>query len=943
MPTLADLQALKVSSDSSTESQKPTLTDLQALRDKTPASKNVSDFQKIGDIAPEVKTLDTHAAALAAGGYDSDVDYGFGKAGAPPEPKMGDSDYIKKGFHPEKMLKPRADAPKSLGENVKNVENFAKDEWKELKKLPAQIELQRADNPAEAKASLERMYGKDNAGQDKGGRWWVKIDGKKQAIFGGGQGARTAAERFATGAIATAPQNLGSVVGEATVGLPAAAVTGGLSIPAAWFGGGAIGKGMDEALKEAEGTRRKSNTGEEAKTLGRAGVEDVVGFGLPSAVGRAAKSIANLVPKYLTGTTESGRVMTNELLDLGYRPPLSSAAPNLKAGQYEVMLRNAISGDPKTAINVAGLKHEMVDVLKSSGLSEQQAYSTLNKITEKSEAISTKDIGESLTRAARERIKALQTSAEVSLKNAQHVADSQISLFKKLASTAGPIAKDAADAIARNRREMSTAYGAAYKHIDAMTGGEEIVPLYSLKNAVHDIVKDLPPDKVPTLFSNILKMDTADVSIMKMHEIRSALRQAEMSSNLTPTPENFRYGEAADWADRAFKQAESSLKGTPHEGAIPFMRQVDAAYAKSIAPYKDAVLNKLVSDMKTGLQPNPEVTARLITQEGHTERTKQIINMMSPEVRRKVTAAYMKSLFDDAQKLSGANEFLTSGRSLLKTIEDPANSATLDAIYEPVYGKEFTSKLRSAVKDLAAMDGKIDIKALEKRMPDMQPGALLDALNAHLSDLKKLDDFVSKNPLGALNSDNPMVIDRALRSIVQPGNEATLAVAAHTLNPESKEWKQIQDWASKDLLSKAIHRATSGGDVITGKSLKTALSDYTSAQQKLLFPDNIMSKLTKLADRADFLFPFSEQDFGGSLAAARVKGNVPFKKEADLLYVYHKFLGWVLEHPKVLDYVVNGLDNPDMAERARARGLAQEIFKTVAIEQGSGPSDEKSK
>ena len=902
--------------------------------------KNAGDLDVASKASPAVAVGVDKAKVLASGGYDPDVDYGFSAAGVPPAPGLGDPGYQKKGFDPATALQPRPHT--SFSEKATELKDFATDEWKELKKLPAQIELQRADNPEEAKASLERMYGKGNVGQDKGGRWWAKIDGKKQAIFGGGQGLRTATEKFGTGAIATAPQTAGSLGAEAAFGLELAPVTTGASIPAAWALGGAAGKGLDEALKSAEGTNKKT-AGQEVDTLKNAALTNVVAFGAPSVIAKGLKGAANVIPKYMAKATESGKAMTNELLALGYKPPLASAAPGLKAGQYEIQLRNIISGDPKTATNVAGLKHEMMDVLKDSGLNENQAFDTLKKVTEKSEAISTSEVGEALTKVSKERAKELEASADVSLKNAQHVADQQVSLFKKYAETAGPIAKDTAQAISEGRRDMGRAYGAAYSHIDAMTGGAEIVPLYQVKNAINKAIQDIPPEKVPTIFRSILKMDQAEVSVMKMHEIRSALREAESASNLTPTPENYRFGEIADWADRSFKEAEKELKGTPNENAIPFMRQVDASYAKAIAPYKDAVINKLVFDMKTGLQPNPEVTARLIGQEGYTERTKQIIGLMQPETRRKVGAAYVKSLFDDAQKLNGSNEFLTSGRALLKTIDDPAKAGTIDAIYEPIYGKEFMTRLRSAVKELAAMDGKLDIRGLEARVKDMQPGSLLDALNQHLSDLKNVDAFVKGNPLASLASDNPIVVDRALRTIVKPGDDATLAFAAHALDSNSKEWKMIQDWATKDLLSKAIHRTTSGSDIITGKSLKAALGEYTSGQQKLLFPDHIMNKLTRLADHADFLFPFTEGDFGGSLAGAAIKGKVPFSQKADFLYLYHKFLGWALEHPKTLDYLVNGLDNPNLAERVRARTMAQTLFRTVAIEQDAGPGAGKPK
>src|SRR5215813_5899576 len=46
-----------------------------------------------------------------------------------------------------------------------------------------QMTLQTADNPEEARAIMEYFFGKGNYGQDKGGRWWGVVNGKKTAVF----------------------------------------------------------------------------------------------------------------------------------------------------------------------------------------------------------------------------------------------------------------------------------------------------------------------------------------------------------------------------------------------------------------------------------------------------------------------------------------------------------------------------------------------------------------------------------------------------------------------------------------------------------------------------------------------------------------------------------------------------------------------------------------
>lgn len=867
--------------------------------------------------------------ARIAGGFEPDVDYGF------DDQIKGTNTGMGKGLANPFTHVHTTSLP--IGE----VGNYLKSKWKELKKFPAQFDLMRADNPHEAKLSLEKLYGQGNVGQDKRGRWWFKnADGKKEAVFGGGQVVQTGAEKFTASVAASAPELAGASAAERFVGFPLAGETMGMSIPAAWYLGGAAGKGLDEVIKAAQGQNTKKPM-EELSALNKGGLETAAGMTTPHVLSKALTGVKNIIPKWLVGSTDEGKKMVNDLLAEGYRPPLASAAPGLKAAQQDVTLANAIHGNQAQALNVAKMKHEMVGLMRDAGLTTKEAYGTMRRLIEKTEALSTKDVGQALTRIASARMEALKGSAETSLKFAKGLADKSLSVFKKLGSKAEPVGADTSAALQKGRQDVSSAFNYVYGHVGEMTENKPFAPLYLLKNKIHDITNNMAPDSIPLIYKNILAMPEADVPIMKMHDIRSRLWDEASSSNLTPGSKEFYFSEAARMADGALKQAEKDMRGTPYEKAVPFMRQADESYAKAIAPYKDRTINKLVQDMKTGLQPNPEVTANILAEYGQDERTRFIMKTLTPEVRRKVGEAYMRGIFSDAERMTGSNDFLTSGRSLLKALND--RGSVLDEVYDPIYGKGFVDKLKDATKNLAALDGRINLKTLEERLGTLSPGAVLDAGNKYVEDLKAIDDFAKKDPLGSLASTDPRIVDAALRNLVQPGHEATLVFAAHKLGPDSPQWKMVQNWALEDVLSRSFNKLPTGVEVITGRSLKEQLRLYTKAQQDLLFPNGMIDKLGKIANKADFLFPLALEDFGSSLAAASIKLHVPISRKADIRYFYTKFLGWVSQRPAVLDYLNNGLDNPSLAERVKAETAMQEFFQLSLVQEGRGPGSGQAK
>ena len=809
----------------------------------------------------------------------------------------------------------------------------------------AKFAVERADNPKEAKLALEKLYGKENAGQDKNGNWWIKQDGKRVSVFG--KGSLSSLSKLGTGMIATAAPNIGAVtgagVGFGLGGPPGAAIGAGIG----YMGG----KGIDEFAKMLEGTLSK-NSGEEAKTLLSGGAANALLQGAPGAASRIGGGLKDWMRSRVFGAEPGGSSMARKMLVDGARPPITSVAPKAKVFQYDQMLRNLISGNPQETRNIAYVQNQMRNVLKSSGLSDEQVYSMIGEIGDKGALASGQaEVGKLATAEVRSYVNGLAKDAADALTIAKSAAEKEGAIFKTLASTSKPIAQEIAGAVSQNRTDFGRAMSAAYGNIDKMTGSAPIIGLGGLKRRVAEQLKYIDPAAVPSVYKRIMGMPER-IPIMQAHALRSDLRAASMSNNLTPDAVNFRYGDLADAVDVEFNRASSSIMsklalsdaagpGSKQtvKSVVDSMRKVDKLYGEGVAKYKDAVVNKLVASMKSGIEPDATITADLIAKTGYSQRMKTVVSMLKPETKRLVAAADMKNMLEDASKRTAELGYETKGRALMDIVRERRD--VINGLYEPIYGKDFVKRLEGYSKDLAAVGGKVDITDLEKVTKDLGPGAVPEYLAMRLDKLRKMDAVVKDNFIGALNSNDPAVVDRAYNMLVQPGGEKKLEAAFEFFKKDSPTIKAIQSYALKDAMASAVVEMPSSATTIAGTALDSYMSKFTKRQQELLFPNGLADDMRILARESRFLFPWmtksGEQDFGASLAAAEIKGHVPFSLSADYHYLKAKFFGWISDRPMLIRAFAGVAKMPDSPEKKAAKQVLFRAAQSIMNSHTSAP------
>lgn len=808
--------------------------------------------------------------------------------------------------------------------------------------------LAKADNPEEAAAVMQYLYGKGNYGQDKGGRWWAKVGGKKIAIQPG----------FGAEIVGTAPVTAGAVGG----GM-AASEFGPLGMAAGAGGGAAFGKAVDEAYKAAIGAFKKT-AGGEAKELAKTALWNAAFEAGGQSLGALWHGLGSAGQRFF-GATPEGKAITEKVLagtgkpgprnafgvqynEGAARPPIASVAPGAKVLQYDQMLRNLLKGNPQEAKNVAYIQNEIRQMLRQEGMSEGEISTMMTEVSDTGSAISSGKAGEVAVQHASAYRTVLEEHATAAMKDAQAEIGKTDKLMRTLADTApGDLGVTVATDIVRSRQLFGARMNAVYDHIDQMTGGAPVIPTFLLKRSIKPALDGLPPEKVPLIFQEIMKLDKA-VSIKQMQRYRTRLRELA-DGGLTPDIDNHLFADAATAADASFDRTFlanppdaramlTQLKGmgiditSNADKAVKLLRDADGMYRDGIAKYKDAAMNMLVKQARAGMPPDPGMIADTIAKVGQSKRAETIMGVLTPETRRAVAAADMKNIISDAAKATGSQGGKEiAGDSLLNVLNE--RGALLDTVYGPVYGKEFVGKLKEYAKQLAAIDGKVDVAAL-------QPGKEADAIAGALFHQNAVDEFVKGNVIGVLSKGGPQQVDRAMRYLIQPGNEAKLAQAVNTFGPQSQTVKELRRYALKSLIAKAMVDMPSRVRTIGGSGIDDALSKFTPKQQELLFPDGLAEDLRNVAKEARFLFPWDTAeggvDFGGSLAAAQIKAHVPFSVKADLSYIKRAFFGWLADRETTIRLLSTGLQK-DGPAKLYAKQSLKVLFRGFLNSQIGGP------
>lgn len=762
--------------------------------------------------------------------------------------------------------------------------------------------LSRADNEAEQRAYLEKRYGAKSVGKDDYGLYVITPSGKKAY-----PGAQNVWQSILGGAAGQAPVIAGATLGGVLGGPGGAAL------------GGAGGKALMEGMKTLGGVERKTLP-QAAESVGKEGVLTGVGEGVGKIVTGAPGAAGSTFRKYLSGTTPEDRMMTNQVMQSGGTPPLSSVVPSAKRLQWWQDLSTRVLGSFTDEKNRAAVEGRLRAILHYAGLPDAEIQSSMGQILDPSARLSANETGRVVKEGVQFRAAAEQANVENLARDADATLTRQLGLLNAQGrrSAPGALGEDVAGGIAQARKDFSTSVGKIYKKVDDIVGGIPVVPTIAMKREAKRVLGSLPKDAQgnpvfgdPQVLQSLQRIAGLGdyITLSDGQQIRSTLAELGGFKGLTPGVNKRQFEQLRTAADVAIGNAAKEPLVAP---AIGLLRTADKVYADGIRKFQDATVTKLVNDARTGVIADPSTIASTVLQPGFTQRAVEIKKMVGDGVWRRVAAADFKNLTEEATD-SATREI--DARKLANGLAERQKNGLLDI----TYGPKLAGEIRQWTERVAARNGKIPAVAL-------QPDTFGQTMRRLEQSQAELDAFMKDNYIAALSKPGKAA-DSAISYILRPGQEDRLVEAFRYFGSTGPEVEAIRKQALKEVLNSAIVNTQSGtGRTVAGDGLVKALGQYTRRQQDLLFPGGLADDMRLLAKEVKFLFPKTEADMSAGLAAGGIKmlptfAYVPVAGGLGAI-------GYILSRPSLVSALANGLR--DSTARNVTREAIMSMFRAGA-------------
>jgi hypothetical protein len=779
--------------------------------------------------------------------------------------------------------------------------------------------LFRASNPKEEEAYLSNKFGAGNYKKDKRENWLVKQDGKWTPVFPEGvlEGLKTGGAAVG----AQAPEIGGGIAG-GFAGAPLG--------PVGMAGGAALGAGsaaaMDEAAKKAQGFYSKTP----GQLAGRIGSEAALAGGfesagpLKSAIEKPLYGAASSALKKFSGATPESQMVTQSLerfpgrktifgKQLPLIPPLQSSAPDAYAFEYDRALRNQIAKDPMLAPRIAAMDARTKEVLQGFGMQGEELAQATAIIANKMAALSPVEAGKGMVAALKNReeigavaeaaARALPTARSAALKREEMTnrvaAEKAIeSAYQQISTTAskdvGSLGSNVVAAFEQERATFNKTMNQAYGAIHKMAGGAEVVPTEVFAEQARQLTATMDPQAVPPIIRRWAEEEVTDpmtrevvkegpphmITIEEAHNLRTALREMAKIKDLSPIGQ--RRGNIRSMAG-AVDDALYEASGNVGKNVGAALKEADDAYGQGIQRFTGAEMNALVRDVRNGRMPDAGVVADMLIDKDSVEATRQIWDLLPPELQSDVARTDLKNMIDSASTIGKDGRKTLNPTAWLKALDE---REPMDFIYHP----ELIKSMRDLAYDAKALAGDLDVSALP-------PNPTRDMIQRAVGAQRALQEEVQYNGASAakaLRSDDPKLTAMgahyfiAAKSGKIPPNELRTLGGMELVGKDSPAWKEVQKYAVQDLLKSAV--VPKGlSRTVSGTAIEDYLSTLTLKQQSALFGDRL-EDIKLIAQQAKALFPKAEEDISQSFAAGTMKRHL-LSWQGARAQIYSRFIG----------------------------------------------------
>ncbi|MDE2098995.1 MAG: hypothetical protein KGL39_17205 [Patescibacteria group bacterium] len=780
------------------------------------------------------------------------------------------------------------------------------------------VDLERADNPEEAKLLLEKRFGAGNVGQDDKGEWWVKDPAteERRAVFPDKEkgllqqmveaqpalvGSVPMAESTPLEALAAISNAINSFAPRlkesitATSG-PMAGVGLGTAAGALFGPGGAMigaglgytfGKALDEIIKAYQGFYSKDIYQEAAALFGPEAAINMLQPGVGTKVAGKFKT-------KILGVTPQSAQMGREVMEEGARPPVGSVATEASGLEMKRKLSKEISGDFYREQNTRWLEARIKKFLTDNGLPSHEAKQLIDEMWHGSTAAEGKWSAQSIVDAAMRQHTSLEMATTAHLYEANQMINIVESKMQQWAKSAPrDLGVDIAQTLLQARVRFGKAMAATAKDIHNMIGGPA-VPADDAISTAKKLITISPPDTVPAFVNDLAKMKPGSLlTIEQAHNYRTFAREAERNmlrgGNLTPGSDYHYFSEMEAAINDGITAVAAQSKGDVGSA----LKSFDKQYHEGIITFKNAKARQLMNRVQRGQVPEPYEVARDILEAGSMQDVLAIKKYLSPEQTEAVSKAFTDSLFraSSTEASEQSPQLLINPNVLLRNIEKYQDVMRTFGI-----SPKFIGELKEFANTMRARNEKLDPNFLRQ-------GPIRQKLAEWREAQRVLDEFVENTPLAAFRSGNAAAKDAALQFITNPAKKAAIKEVVAQLSPVERQ--DVQLYTLMRMFSDTMGTTSERLKTVSGATIKNWLKRYTEEQQDALFGYGVAKDLARLGDQVNYVFRTDELATGGSMAAVSVTSKGFFHPLA-----LHKRMQWLLttlivHQPKVLTWLAD--------------------------------------
>jgi len=720
------------------------------------------------------------------------------------------------------------------------------------------IRMKSQSNPAQQWDFLAEKYGPDKVHQDKRGQFYVETeDGKRLSPEGTGF-----IKNFLAGIYANAPQ---------AAAMTAGGMLGSAAGPAGAVAGAGLGSMAERAasdfIAKLRGRDLHQTTGQQLSDIAGAGVEGAAAEAggrlvtqLPAAAGQLFRNrIADVTPERLS--------LGRSVAEAGGTPPIRSLTPGLTSPAQKQEISARLGADWLENRNQQAV-HGRLQEIVNSGMSPDAQRAAIGQILDPTAAVATRETGEPIVAAVQQHAAQLGGEVENLARDADRQLTQQLGRLNAQARRAPPgdLGEDVAAGIGQARTDFSTAMQKVYSRVDQLAGGQPSVPTRLMKREAESILQSLPKDAqgnpifgdprvLQTL--NRIKGAPAKWTLSDAQAARSALGEFANFTDMTPGVAKRQFDNLRQAVDGGISQAEADPAMAP---AVKLLRSADTAYAQGIQKFEDTQINRMVSQARTGIVPDPGKVADLVLVPGEKSRAATIKGMVGDRVWRRVAAADWQNIMATAADRQTGE---VSARRLAAALAARDRGGLLELTYGP-----------GIARDMRLYSQRLDARGGTIPASNLNPDNFSRTMRALESAQAEQDAFLKTNYLSALADPKTPRADSAVSFILKPGEETRLIRAQEFFGENSPQMQAIRDQAQKELLHSAIIPTQTGaGTTVAGKGIEKALAQFTPKQQEILFPGGLAEDMKRLAKEINFMFPVDPSDMAGSLIAGNVKNR----------------------------------------------------------------------